>query len=90
MCPSGQASIRTGCTPDQESGSPWEEDRWEKTLLLEGLKQRFVSEPSCRGSDLALGRSIWCDSMTRPGSSAGLVTGHMPPFYCASRSQGLA
>jgi hypothetical protein len=34
MCPSGQATIRTGCTPDQEGGSPWEEDRWVVMLLL--------------------------------------------------------
>jgi hypothetical protein len=46
MCPSGQATIWTGCPPDQESGSALEEDRWEKTLLLEDLKQRFVRELS--------------------------------------------
>jgi hypothetical protein len=56
MCPSGQATIRTGCTPDQESGAAWGEDRWGEMLLLEDFKQRsvkqtetwvFTGEPAC-------------------------------------------
>jgi hypothetical protein len=37
MCPSGQATIRTGCTPDQESGSRLEEDRWGEEAVFEKL-----------------------------------------------------
>jgi hypothetical protein len=52
MCPSGQATIRTGCTPDLEGGSAWEEDRWGADATFVSLGEQLRQQPKPMGRSL--------------------------------------